>query len=170
MNRYEMMGLVARSGKNKQLTNRLILTLTNSFAQEILKRFNAYEGDRYEYKFLQVSDFINNNYEKFKDELFIGIRSLFTVKELRLLHISDASSRNYDIAIKKLANHYKMYLNKEGVAISFTENSEIVLNVLDYISINFNEMTDPNQEKLHTAKDRQKFTRDYNAISEMFIK
>ena len=169
MSRQQIMGLVARSAKNKQKTYRLILNLTNLFAEEIRERVNAYDGDCYSFEYLQASEFVNKNYEKFKDELFEGINSLFKITELKLLNISDQDSRNYDIAFKKLADHYNYFLEHKNHYITFTENAKIVSNILNQLSKDFEEMTDPNSENYHTAKDRRKFVKDYNAISEMFI-
>ena len=171
MDRKQTMGLVARSGKKKQLTNRLILSLTNSFAQNIKTRVNDCEISNIDAEYQEFLTLVNNEYEQFKDELFEGINSLFKITELKLLNISSPYSRNYDIAIKKLADHYNFFLSSNtNHFIPFTEKARAVSNLLNYLSKDFEEQVDPNLEKFHTLKDKRKFTQDYNAISEMFIK
>lgn len=147
------------------LTNEVVNTIT----EDANYNLNHYFGNTNIY-FDQTMEYIETQTNLFKANLFVAIKEIFNRKELIILQKSNTDSRNYLIAYNKLFKHFSSKLTQEDKLNVYMSTDEMFAMLFEYMSSGYEELTDPQAHKYVTSSEKARFLKDYNAISEMFIK
>ena len=149
-------------------TSCLINEVVNEITEDARFQLNQFGGNESDY-YYQTLTYIEDEPENFKAELFLAMKEIFNRNELILLQKSNTDSRNFLIAYNKLCKHFKSKLTVEDKNSFHMTTDEMYAMLFEYMSSGYEDRVDPNTKRAEIKAEKSRL-KDYNAISEMFIK
>ena len=153
---------------SKLTTSCIINEVVNEITEDVRYKLNQFGGNESEY-FYRTLEYIEEEQENFKAELFLAMKDVFKRNELILLQKSNTDSRNFLIAYNKLCKYFKSKLTIQDIESFHMTQDEVYAMLFDYMSSGYEDKVDPNAKHAETKLEKSKL-KNYNEISEMFVK
>lgn len=152
----------------KKMLSETTIDVADYLYKNIINFLDSYVDSENNF-YIKAIESIEDNPNQLKAFLFLALKENFTCTELDLLTQSSTDSRNYLIAYNKLGKFYRRTLTQSDLQSNHMTYNEMVAIIFEQMSQNYVEMVDPNAKNAKTDKEKL-MLKDYNAISEMFIK